>query len=181
MAVHHPPDLEHAFRSQSEHFAHWEKLKDCIDQYIDIMLNYRQSGHPGGSRSKVHAMVSLLLSGAMRWDIRHPEKRFGDRFALVAGHTVPLIYATLPALAEPDRERHEGRVRERDDAGGLDAVAECRRDGMARTVSNLKQVREHGPLVIGRGDGVYLWDTDGKQYIDAFAGLWNVNVGHGRT
>jgi transketolase len=107
LAVHHPPDLEHAFRSQSEHFAHWEKLKDCIDQYIDIMLNYRQSGHPGGSRSKVHALVSLLLSGAMRWDIRHPEKRFGDRFALVAGHTVPLIYATLPALAEPLRVKYE--------------------------------------------------------------------------
>jgi len=47
-------------------------------------------------------------------------------------------------------------------------------------VSNLKQVRESGPLVLARGEGVYLWDTDGKQYIDAFAGLWNVNVGHGR-
>ena len=43
----------------------------------------------------------------MRWDIRHPEKRFGDRFALVAGHTVPLIYATLPVLAEPFRLRYE--------------------------------------------------------------------------
>lgn len=107
MAVNHKPDIDTAFRSQSEHFAHWEKLKDCIDQYIDIMLNYRQSGHPGGSRSKVHAMVSLLMSGAMRWDIRHPEKRFGDRFTLVAGHTVPLIYATLPALAEPLRLKYE--------------------------------------------------------------------------
>ncbi len=107
MAVNHKPDLDHAFRSQSEHFAQWEKLKDCIDQYIDIMLNYRQSGHPGGSRSKVHALVSLLLGGAMRWDIRHPEKRFGDRFTLIAGHTVPLIYATLPALAEPLRVKYE--------------------------------------------------------------------------
>ena len=88
-------------------FAHWEKAKDCIDQYIDLMLNYRQSGHPGGSRSKVYAMVSLLLSGAMRWDIRHPAKRFGDRFALVAGHTVPLIYATFPVLAEAMRAKYE--------------------------------------------------------------------------
>jgi len=47
-------------------------------------------------------------------------------------------------------------------------------------VSNLKQVRENGPLVLARGEGVYLWDTDGKQYIDGFSGLWNVNVGHGR-
>ncbi len=47
-------------------------------------------------------------------------------------------------------------------------------------VSNLKEMREHGPLILARGEGVYLWDTDGKRYIDAFAGLWNVNVGHGR-
>ena len=100
-------DVDRAFRTQSEHFARWEKIKDCIDQYIDIMLNYRQSGHPGGSRSKVYAMVSLLFSGAMRWDVRHPEKRFGDRFALVAGHTVPLVYATLPVLAEAFRARYE--------------------------------------------------------------------------
>jgi adenosylmethionine-8-amino-7-oxononanoate aminotransferase len=47
-------------------------------------------------------------------------------------------------------------------------------------VSNLKLVRERGPLVLARGEGVYLWDTDGNRYIDAFAGLWNVNAGHGR-
>lgn len=47
-------------------------------------------------------------------------------------------------------------------------------------VSNLKSVRDTGPLVLARGEGVYLWDTDGNRYIDGFAGLWNVNVGHGR-
>ena len=31
------------------------------------------------------------------------------------------------------------------------------------------------------GEDVFLWDSDGKRYIDAFAGLWNVNVGHGRA
>ncbi len=100
-------DLEQAYRTQSEYFPHWEKIKDCVDQYIDLMLNYRQSGHPGGSRSKAHAFITLLLSGTMRWDIRHPEKRFGDRFVLVAGHTVPLIYATFPVLAEPFRLMYE--------------------------------------------------------------------------
>lgn len=81
-------------------FPHWEKTKDLIDNLLDITLNYRQSGHPGGSRSKVHALLTLLLSGAMRWDIRAPEKRFGDRFVLVAGHTIPLIYCTLAVLDE---------------------------------------------------------------------------------
>ena len=51
---------------------------------------------------------------------------------------------------------------------------------MLHPVSNLHQLQETGPLVFTRGEGVYLWDSDGKRYIDAFAGLWNVNVGHGR-
>ncbi len=46
--------------------------------------------------------------------------------------------------------------------------------------TNLKQLAEHGPLVLERGQGVYVWDTDDKRYIDAVAGLWCVNVGHGR-
>jgi transketolase len=84
----------------SAQFAQWEKVKDLIDQLIDLTLNYRQSGHPGGSRSKVYPLVTLLLSGAMRWDIRQPEKRFADRFILSAGHTIPLIYCTLAVLNE---------------------------------------------------------------------------------
>jgi len=34
--------------------------------------------------------------------------------------------------------------------------------------------------VISRADGVWLWDTDGNRILDAMAGLWCVNVGHGR-
>lgn len=87
-------------------FPHWEKVKDMTDQCIDIMLNLRQSGHPGGSRSKVHMLVALFLSGAMRWDIRNPQKRFADRFILSAGHVVPVIYALLAVLNEALRQRY---------------------------------------------------------------------------
>lgn len=31
-----------------------------------------------------------------------------------------------------------------------------------------------------RGDGAVLYDADGREYLDALAGLWNVVVGHGR-
>lgn len=86
---------------------HLDKAKDIIDQLIDIILNYRQSGHPGGSRSKVHMLLGLMLSGAMRWDIRHPKKRFSDRFILSAGHTIPLVYCTLALLNEALRVKHE--------------------------------------------------------------------------
>ena len=84
-----------------------KKTKDLIDQCIDLMLNFRQSGHPGGSRSKVHGLVTTLLSGAMRWDIREPGKRFGDRFILVAGHTNPLVYAALAVFNEALRMKFE--------------------------------------------------------------------------
>lgn len=92
--------------SSRPHFKHWEKIKDVMDQVIDLMLNYRQSGHPGGSRSKVYGMIATALSGAMRWDIRHPEKRFGDKFVLSAGHTAPLIYSFLCVFGDAMRTRY---------------------------------------------------------------------------
>ncbi len=101
-------DREHLrFKDLEKEFDHWEKIKDLLDQLIDVILNYRQSGHPGGSRSKVYALVATLLSGAMRWDIRHPEKRFGDRFVLVGGHTIPLVYCMLALFNEALRIKLE--------------------------------------------------------------------------
>ena len=101
------PTIEALYTEQAKNFEHWEVIKDCIDQFIDMMLNYRQSGHPGGSRSKVHALVATTLSGAMRWDIRRPELAFADRFVLVAGHCAPLVYATLPVYNEALREMYK--------------------------------------------------------------------------
>ena len=89
------------------HFGHWQKIGDLIDQCIDLTLNLRQSGHPGGSRSKVPALVTTTLGAGMRWDIRHPEKPFGDRFVLIAGHCCPAVYAMLAVYNEALRIRHE--------------------------------------------------------------------------
>jgi transketolase len=100
-------DVQNRYDQLSNHFRKWETIKDLVDQNIDIMLNYRQSGHPGGSRSKVHTVLALMFCGEMRWDIRHPEKRFGDRFILSAGHTVPLIYATFAVLNEAMRIKYQ--------------------------------------------------------------------------
>jgi adenosylmethionine-8-amino-7-oxononanoate aminotransferase len=36
-------------------------------------------------------------------------------------------------------------------------------------------------LVLSRGQGCRVWDVDGNEYLDATAGLWFVNVGHGRA
>ncbi|UVW28402.1 aspartate aminotransferase family protein [Massilia sp. H6] len=42
-------------------------------------------------------------------------------------------------------------------------------------------LRESGARVIVRGDGIYLWDSEGNKIIDGMAGLWCVNAGYGRT
>jgi adenosylmethionine-8-amino-7-oxononanoate aminotransferase len=36
-------------------------------------------------------------------------------------------------------------------------------------------------IVIERGEGAHVWDADGRRYLDATAGLWFCNVGHGRA
>ncbi|PWU23796.1 MAG: aspartate aminotransferase family protein [Candidatus Rokuibacteriota bacterium] len=36
------------------------------------------------------------------------------------------------------------------------------------------------PLLLVRGRGATITDIQGREYIDGLAGLWNVNVGHGR-
>jgi adenosylmethionine-8-amino-7-oxononanoate aminotransferase len=40
---------------------------------------------------------------------------------------------------------------------------------------------EGNELVIDRGEGVYVFDTSGKRYLDGTASLWYCNVGYGRT
>ena len=39
----------------------------------------------------------------------------------------------------------------------------------------------HGARVMVKGDGIYLWDSDGHKILDAMSGLWCVNIGYGRT
>src|SRR6202161_4043939 len=44
---------------------------------------------------------------------------------------------------------------------------------------NLAKFRETGPLVIERGQGIYVYDSDGKPYIEGMAGLWGTSLGYG--
>ncbi|MET0864207.1 MAG: aminotransferase class III-fold pyridoxal phosphate-dependent enzyme [Nakamurella sp.] len=41
-------------------------------------------------------------------------------------------------------------------------------------------VEKNGEFVIAKGKGAEVWDVDGNRYLDATAGLWFTNVGHGR-
>ncbi|PSJ62648.1 aspartate aminotransferase family protein [Kumtagia ephedrae] len=43
--------------------------------------------------------------------------------------------------------------------------------------TNARKHQETGPLVIEKGDGIYVEDAAGNRYIEAMAGLWSVAVG----
>ena len=45
--------------------------------------------------------------------------------------------------------------------------------------TNLATMRETGPLIIERGQGVFVYDTEGKSYIEGMAGLWCTALGYG--
>src|SRR5262245_27608563 len=45
--------------------------------------------------------------------------------------------------------------------------------------TNLQRHREMGPLVLEEGRGVYVFDSDGKRYIEGLAGLWCTSLGYG--
>lgn len=46
--------------------------------------------------------------------------------------------------------------------------------------TNTGALNKKGVRVICRGEGVYLWDSEGQKIIDGMAGLWCVNLGYGR-
>lgn len=43
--------------------------------------------------------------------------------------------------------------------------------------THLPTLKEEGPLVVERGEGVYVYDVHGRKYIEGTAGLWNAVVG----
>ena len=45
--------------------------------------------------------------------------------------------------------------------------------------TNLATFRDSGPLVIERAKGVYVYDTEGREYIEGMAGLWCTALGYG--
>lgn len=55
------------------------------------------------------------------------------------------------------------------------------RDAIGRVMVDFTQMRvfERDPLVLTRGDGVRVWDTDGREYIDAVSSVITVNLGYG--
>ena len=55
------------------------------------------------------------------------------------------------------------------------------RDYLFHPVTNLKSHITDDVLILERGEGIYIFDKDGKKYIDGLAGLWCTSLGHGVT
>jgi len=47
--------------------------------------------------------------------------------------------------------------------------------------SDMGAVERDGEFVLTRGEGVHVWDDADRRYLDATAGLWFTNIGHGRS
>jgi putrescine aminotransferase len=47
--------------------------------------------------------------------------------------------------------------------------------------TNHKSLRAGGARVIVKGEGPYIWDSEGHRILDGMAGLWTTNVGYGRA
>lgn len=46
--------------------------------------------------------------------------------------------------------------------------------------TDFKDLSTRGARVMVKGEGIYVWDSEGVRVLDAMSGLWCVNVGYGR-
>ncbi len=61
-----------------------------------------------------------------------------------------------------------------------DRIAALDRAHLVHPVVSWRQHEARGPIVLRSGRGVWLTDDHGHEVLDAFAGLWCVNVGYGQ-
>ncbi len=61
----------------------------------------------------------------------------------------------------------------------LSQTKEIIQNNLDYTLFSWSKQKGQNPIAVERGEGVYLYDYDGKRYIDFSSGLMNVNIGHG--
>ena len=64
----------------------------------------------------------------------------------------------------------------------MSSAAELKRDDnlFIHPWDDLVKIGQHQRTLLERGEGVYVFDSDGNRLLDAPAGMWCVNIGHGR-
>ena len=61
----------------------------------------------------------------------------------------------------------------------LSKTQEIVQENLDYTLFSWSKQKGLNPIAVERAEGVYLYDYDGKRYIDFSSGLMNVNIGHG--
>ena len=64
---------------------------------------------------------------------------------------------------------------------GPDGLRACAARNLGKHFTRAAAWRNAEMLIIERSEGCYLWDDKGRRYLDGLAGLFCVNMGHGRT
>jgi taurine--2-oxoglutarate transaminase len=59
------------------------------------------------------------------------------------------------------------------------STAQINKDNLDYTLFSWSKQKGIAPIAVERGEGVYLYDAEGKRYLDFSSGLMNVNIGHG--
>src|SRR5450631_819202 len=52
-------------------------------------------------------------------------------------------------------------------------------EALLHPTTNLNSHRTSGPLILEKGEGIYVVDNMGKRYIEGLAGLWCTALGYG--
>jgi len=61
----------------------------------------------------------------------------------------------------------------------ISETKEIIQDNLEYTLFSWSKQKGIAPIAVKYGEGVYLYDYDGKRYLDFSSGLMNVNIGHG--
>ena len=61
----------------------------------------------------------------------------------------------------------------------ISETQEILQDNFDYTLFSWSKQKGIAPIAVKYAEGVYLYDYDGKRYIDFSSGLMNVNIGHG--
>ena len=62
-------------------------------------------------------------------------------------------------------------------ASQLDTLADRDKKYSLHPYTNLNAHQNNGPIIIEKGDGVYVWDEAGNRMIEGMAGLWCTALG----
>src|SRR6202044_2074575 len=54
------------------------------------------------------------------------------------------------------------------------------RQSLIHPMTDLVRHAKEGPLVIERGEGVFVYDDAGKRYLEGVSGLWSISLGFGQ-